>query len=125
MREELITFETAELASELGFTIGFGNGKKYYYPQSEELTENHRGNNYPAPTQSLLQKWLREKHKINIHVSEYTQNSYISFVSKRVSRTHVMKIDANSNTGYTYEEALEKALYRALNLVIQLKDEHR
>ena len=128
MKEELITFQTAELVSELGFTFGLGNGQKFYYPQSEELTENHRGNNYPAPTQSLLQKWLREKHKVDIQVNDYTQDSYISFVDKRVSKTHVMKIEAKSNIGKTYEDALEKALHRALTLVYELKqnqNEHR
>lgn len=31
---------------------------------------------YFAPTQSLLQKWLREKHKIHIYVTPYENKEY-------------------------------------------------
>jgi len=122
MKEELISFKTAELASELGLSFGFGEGQKFYYHQSKELTENYRGNNYPAPTQSLLQKCLREKYEIDINISLFTRYSYISFVNKHVDKTHVMKIELKSFTGKNYEEALEKALYRGLQLIKELKN---
>jgi len=72
MKEELTSFETAKLAKEKGFNI---NVFKYFFDSCNSLIEtsfiagNH--NNFghiSIPTQSLLQKWLREEHKIEVTV---------------------------------------------------------
>lgn len=76
MREELITFETAKLAKEKGFNVSCRN----FYRDNGELLgldqkslggvkgmhNNSRLNCNTAPTQSLLQRWLREERKIII-----------------------------------------------------------
>lgn len=89
MEDQLISFETAKLAKEKGFEeycFSYYNLKgeiKHNYSENgsstdvdfrvdlEDLLDNfNRGipNTYSAPTQSLLQKWLREVHKIHIEI---------------------------------------------------------
>ena len=95
MKEELVVFETAKLAKDKGFNIpvvSYYNPKYPDYPttgteyQSDRDVEFDWNNNsehskaleapYPnnfikgqcsAPTQSLLQNWLREFHKIYVN----------------------------------------------------------
>jgi len=67
-----------------------------------------------APTQSLLQKWLREKHNIQITILRgfdggsknwfYIGEIGLVIANKRVSLG-------------TYEEALEEALLESLKLI--------
>ena len=91
MKKQLISFETAKLAKELGFPILDELESRYFYniskyaprsPHHEVDTEKNLYRkditcsvfdideeikyHYEAPTQSLLQKWLREKHTIFI-----------------------------------------------------------
>ena len=72
MKEELISFETAKLAKEVGFDCVTN---KYYTPNSGKLVYgigpvvvNIR---IKAPTQSLLQHWLREKHNTLVLINPY------------------------------------------------------
>jgi len=124
MQEELITFETAKLAKEKGF-----NEKVYReYDKSGYLRctsksadvvlgpyeELLKSTEYPAPTQSLLQRWLREVHKINIVIQYWTGPKphkpvlhYRTTVNENFFGEHYV----------TYEEALEEGLFEALNLV--------
>ncbi|WP_394749599.1 hypothetical protein [Spongiimicrobium salis] len=68
MKEQLISFETAKLAKEKGFNeVVIDN----YGPMESILWKGQHKNSelryleYSAPTQSSLQKWLRDKHGIN------------------------------------------------------------
>ena len=71
MEEQLISFETAKLAKEKGFTYAY----EFYDKEGNIVdfgivggwTDCH-DENYAAPTQSLLQKWLREKHDIHFEI---------------------------------------------------------
>lgn len=87
MHEERIKFDTAKLAKEKGFDIDT-NG--FFYPLREETknidglaivgklryslvdssgVEFKKDNNYAlAPTQSILQKWLRDVHGNDVFV---------------------------------------------------------
>tara|TARA_R110001606_G_scaffold391495_1_gene559642 strand:+ start:65 stop:349 length:285 start_codon:yes stop_codon:yes gene_type:complete len=92
MKEQLITFETAKLAKEKGFEL------------------NGYTNDIEAPTQSLLQKWLREEHEIHLTVTSISQESW---------QCHITKIGDSLGKKYfedfyNYEEALEKGLMEAL-----------
>jgi hypothetical protein len=116
MQEELITFETAKLAKEKGFSIP---GENIY--ENEELlceVEFKNWNNgtlcLSAPTQSLLQRWLREVHKINIVIQYWTGPKphkpvlhYRTTVNENFFGEHYV----------TYEEALEEALFESLKLI--------
>lgn len=73
-----------------------------------------------APTQSLLQKWLREKHKISVTIFSSSQESWsvkvntpsLTGLHGNIEQFHYKGVDF-----YTYEEALEEGLYQALKLI--------
>jgi len=118
MKEQIISFKTAELAREKGFfgwcNTGYGLKKKTIAligsPNCEFIK---KGRGILAPTQALLQKWLRRK-KIDVFVApvipeckEYGVTIYSLWYNKE------------ENIGFykSYEEALEKGLYKALKLI--------
>lgn len=159
MEDALVSFETAKLAFKAGFRGLIGKGYKHpaghYYNHfgdidgdssmelaeflnlkktslsDDELYENNKFKLISAPTQSLLQKWLREKH--NIHVipkindslsKRFDERSNIEFRQwKWYIYTNINDKDFiyeffNSKVNYdTYEEALETALQEALKLI--------
>ena len=65
-----------------------------------------------APTQSLLQKWLREVHEISIKIDDFYTNSRVRF------DYNVCELGSQEDNPVgifeTYEEALEIGLYQAL-----------
>ena len=148
MKEELISFETAKLAKEVGFdentgefytTAGKLTGVMYYDPTPNNKTidtewfsvlEKESTAYCTAPTQSLLQRWLREKHKIHIKVDDFINDklgiewdfevtligtdideggNYIPLISYSLN-------DPNRKFN-TYELALEAGLLQALKLI--------
>lgn len=134
MKEPLISFETAKLAKEKGFKLQstpFGYVTKFYRPSTGTLLSYGRTGRSKlntliyAPTQSLLQKWLREIYQIDITV---ITNWSFSIRTYRVGLSYILnnkveiwfskKEDKVSFIEYnTYEEALEVGLYQALKLV--------
>ena len=69
--------------------------------------------NYVAPTQSLLQKWLREKHDIHITITSISQESWQYHIQKPKD-----KLGDNYEEDFeNYEEALEVGLQEALKLI--------
>lgn len=140
MTEQMITFKTAKLAKEKKFNwkvrqVYDNNGKKIdvisHTNKSNQLIINNTSHIYnicSAPTQSLLQKWLREKH--NIYV---TSKPYIDDVSNETDENIKFQIlweneivdvkdSYNVFSDYTYyhnyEEALEIGLQEGLKLII-------
>ena len=122
MKETLITFETAKLAKEKKFDVPVKKAYHQYKGYSDMKVNsfkigksNHNalnGNCYntSAPTQSLLQKWLRELHHINI------QNHFLN-KKYAVKIKYGNNISKNIYNKDTYEEALEEALQEALKLI--------
>jgi hypothetical protein len=85
---------------------------------------NHRSQPHMVarPTQSLLQRWLREIH--NIHISiEYGDDVLLYGYSLTNIKTNTILTDgyvfkSGLNTdGYSYEEALEESLKQSLTLI--------
>ena len=114
MEEQLISFETAKLAKEKGFKWTAHN-KLFYNDNSSLNIIEFSEEDIPAPTQALLQKWLREVHKIYICVSHRIFG---------VPEMHIVQYTTNTQMGIredrwydTYEEALEASFYEALNLI--------
>ena len=114
MREQLINFQTAKLAKEKGFN----EGSMSHYEEDGQIqhcrTSFTNGfmedgeTRFEAPTQSLLQKWLREVHNIIILVDK-CNTGLLKF-------EHNIKSE-NKNEFKTYEEALEKGLQEGLKLI--------
>lgn len=159
MKEQLITFKTAELAKEKGLNDHFFHKKGEdssrwvesnfcFDPNDSSRTLQSWSDNISNSTnerlerlisvfsQSLLQRWLREKHWIDISIvkvcvgSDEMEYAYeIQYLPKKFHQTkrHVQylidiesfKIGPSSYSGawFTYEEALEKALQEALKLI--------
>lgn len=123
MQEQLVTFETAKLAKEKGFDL---KTQSYYgrcFPETEfEIFCDNLdvfGGDFScyAPTQSLLQKWLREKHSIDIIITSKVLG-YGYLLYKRYPPKNI----TNHSIFETYEQALEAALLEALE-IIDKKDE--
>jgi len=140
MEETLILFETAKLAKEKGFDW-IDKDKPYYSNDHNILGElkkvgiklltswinSYKSNkadtryNYISlrPTQSLLQKWLREVHNIEVYVrpfinAENHEKHYRCFVVWFDGR---MYQDGMFFTGSKWEEALEVGLQEGLKLI--------
>ena len=130
MEEQLISIETAKLAKEKGFNL---NSQGYY--SCDSPSSGREGNQlvlrgwekwmnfgseasqegtmiYSAPSQTMLQKWLREKHNIDIIISSnvigYGYLIYIRYPSQNKLNKCVFQ---------TYEEALEAGLFEVLKLI--------
>ena len=121
LQEELVTHEVAKLAKEKGF-----NEKCYHYYQNGTLESDGCFNRYnkgvnsicSAPTQSILQRWLREEKAIAIVLQPYSydiQRSTYSWIYEIWADNNFEK---TSKSFKTYELALENALkYTLKNLI--------
>lgn len=119
MKDKLIKFKTAKLAKEKGFTLNTVGSHTYnYYKENGEtgcISWGHLNLNSPACVpQSLLQRWLREVHKIHITITSVSQESWMYRITKPGQK---LTEGAYGEDFYTYELALEDALYNALNLI--------
>ena len=93
------------------------NGDFWYNEIEDEedvYAQTYEPIKYPAPTQSLLQKWLREKHKIHITIFSSSQESWMF----RITKPNQMLTEGIYGEDFiTYEEALEVGLQEALKLI--------
>ena len=134
MEDTGITFETAKLAKEKGFdipTIQYYTIKGYCTESEGYMTERYAESNwnngmgsYPtrteevscsAPTQSLLSKWLREKHNIIVLVDYEGIDGY--YYKYYYYINEVKKYNASDKNYITFEEAYEIGLQEALKLI--------
>ena len=135
MKERLVSYEVSKLAKEKGFDIEtinwFYDFTEYSYsvykynsytedkvtintPEQKCVETNSKHfnnvkNEYARPTQSLLQKWLRDVHDIDVRVYRDYQ-----FMIKKKSLDSQYYDAAIYNT---YEDALEQGLLEGLNLI--------
>jgi len=118
MQDELIKYQTAKLAKEKGFNLD-----NYLIIDDENprnLSSNFNPREYQpwylSITQSLLQRWLREKH--DIHVSPQTglgHDVWWSYIWIEISTNDIL-FDKDGSFD-TFEQALEEGLYTALKLI--------
>jgi len=126
MTDQLISFETAILAKEKGFSrkdIDAYPGITFSYTINEngydEGKLNHVHMGIPALTQSLLQKWLREKHNIQMFLHPYSDGTFAcDVIDNKTIYGDNKPHRCNSPRLNTYEEALEVGLQEALKLII-------
>ena len=126
MEEQLISFETAKLAKEKGYNItnifSYDETSGIMLPKDPTYPGWHcyaLEGVCPAPTQSLLQKWLREKHNIHIEI-EIASDEELNIIQPYVYQWDFYK-NGNITIGRefydSYEEALEVGLLEALKLI--------
>lgn len=110
MEDTRVTFETAKIAKEKGFLKEWAD---LAYKKDDQKLYGDTGiyTDYPAPTQSLLAKWLREKH--NIHLIAYKNINIDGYDWCYITTDGI----TNINSYKTYEEALEAGLQEALKLI--------
>ena len=124
MKEQLISFETAKLAKEKNCKIETEIG----YDLSGYLIKKRSLLFINAPTQSLLQKWLREKYDIEINITRMPPEAIKSSFNKdnkRIKKYNMWVWNLNGNPRIensslffdNYEEALEAGLQEALKLI--------
>ena len=98
MIEPLITFDTAVLAKEKGFTEDvewfyydhFGEIKILEWPllfNHNDESEEH----WSAPRQTLLQKWLRDTHKIHPYIEPRGDKVHWMIGSIRRNQTEILR----------------------------------
>ena len=139
MKDELVSFETAKLAKEKGFNEPCNSFYDLYNNPDNNLiisiSVKDNWNNYKSisvPTQSLLQKWLREVHNIQIEVMLYHMHGKwvgekykygIYRICKNeeewnnTNKYNMEECFHKDNENSTYEEALEAGLLEGLKLI--------
>lgn len=131
MKEEFISFEIAKLAKKKGFDSD--STSMYRIDGSIRTGEMYKQSlcldkECVAPTQSLLQKWLRDVHFFNIEIcnnaSGYTWEickAGSAYTGQSGAGTHIkfsMESGPNDSGQWNqYEEALEEGLKEALTLI--------
>lgn len=146
MEDCLISFETAKLAKEKGFEEYTSKTYKEYikdrllfdFKYGEDILLKNKGTvvlsyripfseeewsyfiPYPAPSQSLLQKWIREKHDLHIGIGlelhgENPKSFW--FYIENIKNGSIVNIDKLNDAVFSYEEALEAGLVEALRKV--------
>ena len=121
MEEKLITHETAKLAKEKGFdNVKYKEYEPYYKKDGTHVVwhtlhgkRNEEEVCCEIPTQSLLQKWLREKHNILV-IPDYDVGKKVFFYWL-IQNTELRQGYYKEFT--SWEESFEKGLLEGLKLI--------
>ena len=122
MKDQIISFQTAILADEKGFNI---ETRESDYMLDGNLS-GKRGASIgcskyvKSSTQSLLQKWLREVHRVNIGLTFHQSNGSNIFYDYCIHYPYGSQTTVTNwtqNNFVSYEEALEEGLQEALKLI--------
>ena len=115
MKDELIKFETAKLAKEKGFNLDCG---WLLHKDNDGSYTNCNDLGYNQSTQSLLQRWLREVHDINVNIRHWIkQPTSNGGIVQNCYNYDIWLVDECFDVYPTYEEALEAGLIKALELL--------
>lgn len=122
IHEEICTYEVCKLAKEKGFdvkTLGYYRIDTEDWYRTDVYDDwNDSTIRYSAPTQSLLQRWLRDEKGLHISIPLH-KGKYKYFWAIDSLNRKVKKDDIADNLFDTYELALADGLKYALeNLVI-------
>lgn len=115
--KELVSIETAKLAKEKGLD---GNICSNYYDWNNNLkTINdyimvQRMGYIFAPSVSILNRWLREKHHLLITIFSQSQESWQFHITQPHQRLEDTKLYEDYNS---YDEAMNTALHEALLMI--------
>lgn len=132
MEDQIVTFETAKLAKEKGFLDlnMYGEirlSQKHYYDINgvlHNIREVFDPKDYDlkdccnAPTQGLLQKWLRDVHDLHIMIGICEDEWIVQIVEIRLEKSeYIPKFDSYYSNYSSYEDALEAGLDAALKSI--------
>lgn len=136
MKDNLVSFETAKMLKEKGFDwncdyveqLSTGEifytyrrmGVPRYLGRKEEFSGHFVENTFlKRPTQSLAQRWLREKFNIHIKLHSSNTNRFSYEIYEMIPpKGGTVDANINSKKDYkTYEEALEAGLQKSLKLI--------
>ena len=135
--EQFITLETAKLAKQARFDWEVNSYLSYYgncpdnphwavsvnqeYRDWNNYKFKHIPEAYSCPTQSVLQRWLREVKGMYIEITHtITDEFYVTIHSKNFIVTkHVLTENGQTLTFPTYEAALESGEQKWLTLLIE------
>jgi len=128
-----VSLKTAKLAQEKGFneicrngyyetlahTLDCGRGGEMDFPYIEPRILERRNYDHSvliaqAPTQSLLQRWLREVHNIYIEILLGEDRPYNQFYYRLMKLGQYSTLSHDGFYRKSYEEVLEEALQQAL-----------
>ena len=121
--DKLVEFKTAKLAKEKGF-YWIQSDDIWYYENGELDFSNHgysvtiRSNEIAAPTQSLLQKFIREKRGVHIQIHRNGSGYYWSMCKEDGGTDLGWSDYKGPNAGGAwdkFEDALEDALFVQLS----------
>ena len=128
IHEEIVTHEVAKLAKVKGFPHN-GHHRYYEYGGSRIFTPTYREPWYgdtpipstcvAAPTQALLQRWLREDKSLEVYVRDFEKTTdfphhYWNFITDGNGKT----LKVGDKMFATYELALEDGLRYALEKLV-------
>ena len=140
MKEQIISFSTAKLAKEKELSEGVETIYFYTHQKCKMYGIDEHNRHYPivntpgklyniledatlhphniilAPTQSLLQKWLREEFNISVRVDHNLKDRHTLEFSVQIYDVNNYSMD-DITVFPTYEEALEEGLSQALELI--------
>ena len=127
MQEQIISFETSKILYRLNIKLKSNwvydkrNGFKYSIQYHDGLPTDDT--HICAPSQSLLQKWLREEHDIEVNCrTNIKHDGRVVWESsgkyfKLLHHTNKRKTYSEYKRADTYEKALEKGLQEGLKLI--------
>ena len=142
MEEQYITFETAQLSKEKGFNVHVNNAYDLkgefgnYYDIVNESPFDYEDDHidydslrYSAPTQALLQKWLRKVHQIyvDVDIDQTSAPKFCYMISRFIGNPMNLAAEewdwqnlpngADWGLHRKWEDALEEGLFEALKLI--------
>jgi len=122
MKDVLITSKTAKLAKKKGFdfsnieirdsnTLVVADNVKARLDYFDDMEE---ANLVKLPTQSLLQRWLRDIHNIHVNLNYIELSNYNYQITYFTTSKHELY---GNGLQLAYEKALEVGLQEALKLI--------
>lgn len=128
--EYYVSLEVAKLLKEAGFKWFINSAYRdgVLMHQGNLLCDNFNGKQYEnaarheffsAPTLDIAQRWLREVHHLHITIFSSSQESWMF----RITKPHQKLEDGiYGEDYYTYEEALESGIKRALETILEKRE---
>ena len=142
--DQIISKQTAILAKKLGFRekciYYYCDNSEYpeneyndgggYGVEIDDLVFNYNGmytDRFSAPSQSLLQKWIREKHHLHVMIGvddlDWWWQLYDSSANGRLKEYN--QITESYAGKKTYEEAMEEGLFKALEILKTIQERNQ